>query len=240
MRAASGHRVSIIAILLSVLLAGCAIIGPGAPSSFGVPSVAGGKTVTSGGLAFTVPKSWRVLPGSKYGDCEVTGNAVILGWPGSTETCNGLAIPLYNVSILPATRRGGSSVPLEPIGYPKVRTADVDGVTVTLETGDPVQLGGVNIPVGEKPPSQSGLWPLVAIFKGYNVQFGGIFYAKVQKVGLAPVLAVLDSVRPARCGACVVRGRGTGRIIMPAYFQHSALTPLSAGPLPAMDGYMQE
>ncbi|MHB8262197.1 MAG: hypothetical protein ACYDGY_00355 [Acidimicrobiales bacterium] len=209
MRAASTTRIAIIAILLGSLLAGC-VVGSGAPPSFGVPPVAGGKTVTYKGLAFTVPESWRVLPGRKYGGCEVSGNAVIVGFPGLT--CGNSAKPLTNISILPIRYGGGSSGPIEPVGNPKLRTADINGVAVTLQTGYYVQLGGRNIQAckpGEPPPicaNQQGrilglppvrMWPLVATFEGYNVQFGGMFYGKNQKAAYAPVLAVLDSVRPA-------------------------------------------
>jgi hypothetical protein len=192
MRAIRESCVLIVPMLLGVLLGGCGI---GAlPSSFGVPPVARGYTVTYGGLVFTVPKSWKVIPGSKTaGDCMVSGNSIEVGPPGlSVASCNNAAIPVISAYLTVVHGSGPAAV----VGDPVVRRADIHGVVVTLENGYPVQLGGVNLSAGEKPSSQRGEWPVLAVFRGYNVQFGVMGYTIKQKATVKPVLAVLDSVHP--------------------------------------------
>ncbi len=139
--------------------------------------------------------STSIYPGNKYGDCTVSGNAVVVGPPGSWGgACSNSALPVINASLTPFKGAGPAAV----VGDPVVRKANIHGVVVTLETGYPVQLGGPAIRPGEKIPSQKNdVWPVLAVFQGYNVQFGAMGYTTKQKATLAPVLAVLDSVRPA-------------------------------------------
>ena len=191
MRVVSATRVSVITILLGLFLASCTLSSPSSlPSSFSVPPVASGNTVTYGRLAFTVPKSWKIYPGES---CAFPGNAVSVGGSGS-GICPSGGNPKINIAIWSIKGAGPAVV----VGDRVVRKANIHGVVVTLETGYPVQLGSPAMRPGEKIPSQKNdVWPVLAVFQGYNVQFGAMGYTTKQKATLTPVLAVLDSVRPA-------------------------------------------
>ncbi|MCL4434927.1 MAG: hypothetical protein M1399_09265 [Actinobacteria bacterium] len=158
------------------------------PSSFGVPSVTSGKTVTYNGLKFTVPESWKIYPGES---CAFPGDAVSVGNSGS-GICPSGGNPKVNLVILSIK---GKSLD-NPIANYTVRKADIHGVTVTLETGSQVH-GWFQLPGPNAHVPLPAIWAAFATFAGYNVQFGATSYSAKQKSGLAPVLAVLDSVRPA-------------------------------------------
>lgn len=152
-------------------------------------NAAGYRNVSTGGLDFSVPRNWSVLPARKYGGCIIRGPAVIVGIAGTSETCDGSTVqrdvviriaPLGNATVVP------------PTGSASVQT--IHGIVVTIRSGSAPR---AESRTASGPPTSGDDQSLSATFSGYSVQFGATGIGSDPGSALRSARTVLASVRPA-------------------------------------------
>ena len=195
--------VPLVILGLSILVSSCATrtntpnVGNYFPDQ---QAVVVGKVVRYHGLAFTVPASWRVLPGRRYGDCVVTGPAIVVGSPATNETCSASLTVGNPFAPTIQVLRMGSWWP-GSMSVKHTETTTVHGVSMTIEGGWSVRTGLAVLGSTTTTISRSAIitWPLAAKFAGYDVALSATAQAPLDAspaVAYRTIMAILLSVRP--------------------------------------------
>jgi hypothetical protein len=161
------------------------------------------KSITYGGLSFSIPATWSVGTPAQLAGCGVHTPAIILGGLEPGKPCSGTSIPVVSTLahvLTPSTAQGTYESAASQRdqsfrgGTTQTRKFTHDGVHVLLFTTE--YSGKISRSRTTIPPNTHTVWGVQAYFRGYRVTF--IAGSPGGQLGgsLAQTTSVVESVRP--------------------------------------------